>query len=109
MKFGVIFNISPCGEKRLFVLRFHNGQPCIVGNAKEKKGNDPCIRVYGSNFEETVTHPLSEEDKVLYEVHLGDYIAVSEKDQSTDTLLINLYEVMRFDDGIAYCDHRLMH
>ena len=40
---------------------------------------------------------------------LGDYIAVSEKDQSMDTLLINLYEVMRFDDGIAYCDHTLMH
>ena len=107
MKFDVVFNVSPGGERRLFVLKFYNGQACIVGDMKEKLGeNDASITVvYDAEGNRTAIHPLPENGKCLYEIHMNDFVGVIERDQSTGTLLINLYEVMRFSERLAICSH----
>ena len=82
MRFDVILNAAP--QARQFpVIRLEDGTPCIVG--------DQFCKVFLADGGHTATHPYTEPDKQLCEVHPGDFIGVRE--DVNGTIFLRTYRV----------------
>lgn len=89
MKFDVILNHHDTREFNKIV--YMNNQNCILGTPRGLDTNENI-----SVLNKDKTYPSVEPGKVLYPVHVGDYISVQEKKDGT--LYVNCYKVISITD-----------
>ena len=82
MKFNVILNAAP-QTHQFPIIRLEDRIPCIVG--------DNSCKVFLADGGQSATHPYTEPDKHLCEVHPGDFIGVRE--DVDGTIFLRTYRV----------------
>lgn len=106
MKFNVIAgNLFAPGRNRLFPVKYlPDGTACIVGTAPgEPDTFGTAIAVFAATGGLTPMHPVPDTDAVLYEVHLGDFVAVYEYGSDDADLILYSYQIQFIDNaGLAH-------
>jgi len=107
MKYGaVVANLNYSGNKynHLFPIKYlPDGTKCIQGRAKDAgyAVNEENIFVFSKNGGLTPCHPTADNNIVLYEFDLGDYVGIYRPDRDEDILFLDSYEICFYNESLA--------
>lgn len=102
MKFDVVAN-APMGRERVFpVHSLVNGNPCVISIKDLPDDDGEYIRVFAGSKDHVVReYPTKDSDRVLQEVHVGDFIGLYTR--KNGTLFLNSFYVKEVTQKAVRC------